>query len=177
MLRRYARLRELDGGAAAIMLRLDQGVWTLLAVLVAVGLSSILAVVFDGDAAAVRVNEWAPLLMLALLGLLVTLLGWPQDLVAGLRRKGSPPQTREAPAANQRAAPPKEPESVDAPSPAHTPRTALFTIEFWLVFGVMSTVCGSNSATGVRSPTFGIHPCLRTDSSAAAAECDLDNHQ
>jgi hypothetical protein len=32
-------------------------------------------VVFDGDAAAVRVNEWGPLLMLSLLALLVALLG------------------------------------------------------------------------------------------------------
>jgi len=60
-----------DGGEEAVARRLEQGRNALIAVLLTVGASSILAVMLDGDAGAVRVNEWAPLLMLGLLTLLV----------------------------------------------------------------------------------------------------------
>lgn len=148
--RRYADVQ--DGGDEVITRRLGQGVRALLAVLFAVGLSSMLAVVFDGDTGAVHVNQWAPVVMLGCLGMLVMLLGGEHDLVercrgrraadrdalALLRGKSSTPA---ASAVLQR------PQVV--PTTVHTPRTALFTMEFWLIFCVMATVCGSNSATMV----------------------------
>ena len=151
-----------DGGDAAITRRLAQGVRALVAVLFAVGLSSMLAVVLDGDAGEVHVNQWAPLLMLALLGLLVALLGGKHDLVdkcwrwwkvdidrdlAGLQDKSSTAATVAAAAVTAATSAAQRPRLVEAT--VHTPRTALYTIEFWLVFCVMATVCGSNSATMV----------------------------
>jgi MFS family permease len=151
-----------DGGDGAITRRLGQGVRALVAVLFAVGLSGMLAVVFDGDAGAVHVNQWAPLLMLGLLGLLVALLGGEQDLVdrcwrwwkvdsdhdlAGLQDKSSTTAAVAAAAVTAATSAAQHPRLVAAT--VHTPRTALYTIEFWLVFCVMATVCGSNSATMV----------------------------
>ena len=132
----------LDGGDEAVARRLAQGVNTLVAVLVTVGVSSVLAVTLDGDVSAVRVDEWAPLFMLALLGLLTAILGGQQDLLVRLRPGRKEAESRLT--ASLRASLVK-PEAVAGP--AHTPRTALHSVEFWLVFCVMATVCGSNSAT------------------------------
>lgn len=161
--RRYADLQ--DGGDATITRRLSQGVLTLLAVLFAVGLSSVLAVVYDGDANAVRVNQWGPVLMLGLLGLLIVRLGGEQDLVercswsadrddlVGLLDKSSTTAAVAAAAVTATTAAVQNPTTTIV----HTPRTALYTIEFWLVLCVMATVCGPNSATmvGTLAPNAG----------------------
>ena len=149
--RRYADVQ--DGGDAVITRRLSQGVKALLAVLFAVGLSSMLAVLFDGDTGAVHVNQWAPVLMLGCLGVLVMVLGGEQDLAE--RCRGRQAADRDALAlllgkSSSTAGAGVLQRSQAVPVTVHTPRTALFTIEFWLIFCVMGTVCGSNSATMVR---------------------------
>ena len=175
--RRYADVQ--DGGDEAVARRLAHGIRTLLAILLVVGLCSVLAVVFDGDAAAVRVNEWGPLLMLSLLALLVALLGGQRDLVekywgiwssdtGGAQGDLAVLLNKSSEAASTASAAQAKPVAAAA---AHTPRTALVTIEFWLVFCVMATVCGSNSATMVSghnpSVLFSFYKLLRLNSATA----------
>lgn len=192
-----------DGGEEAIAVRLEQGRNALLVVLLTVGASSVLAVMLDGDAGAVYINKWAPLLMLGLLALLastqairrcslrfafrgrfqrfalrlqVALLGGRHNVMEGWRSRISGLDLRtingQSRAAGSESADPfrssytgdaSEAQTAAAPEPAHTPRTALFSVEFWLIFCVMATVCGSNSATMVRQITHArarhIHTC------------------
>jgi hypothetical protein len=54
-----------------------------------VGLSSVLAVTLDGDAAAVVVDEVSPLLMLALLALLFSTVGARSDLFASKKNSAT----------------------------------------------------------------------------------------
>ena len=132
-----------DGGDEAITRRLEQGVRALLAVLFTVGVCSVIVAMNDGEEAAVRVDQWSPVLMLLVLGLLGALLGSQRDLLVRCRCRTE--DLGAAYAGVQGGSGAAQP--APAPAPAHTARTALHTREFWLVAGVMATVCGSNTVT------------------------------
>ena len=70
-----------------------------------------------------------------------------KDDLVGLLDKASTNAAVAAAAVTAATAAVQRPEM--AAAKMHTPRTALFTVEFWMVFCVMATVCGSNSATMV----------------------------
>ena len=137
-----ARADADDGGDEAITRRLEQGVRALLALLFTVGVCSVIVAMNDGEEAAVRVDQCAPVLMLLVLGLLGALLGSQRDLLARCRRRTEDPGADSAGLQGGSGAAQPAP-----PAPAHTARTALHTREFWLVAGVMATVCGSNTVT------------------------------
>ena len=140
-------------GKTTIARRLNASSVGVLLVLLAVGLSSVVDVAADGDATAIWVRMIAPIVVLVLFGLLVTGIALP-----GLRQQTTAATGVGGPSApllpdnsdDQQGLRPytdrrlSDRGSTDA---LHTPKSALRALEFWLMWLVMTTVCGSNAST------------------------------
>lgn len=142
-------------GEHNIARRLNASSVGVLLVLIAVGLSSVLSVVTDGGATAVSVRMIAPIVVVLLFGMLVigiAMLGLRQQVASDALSSPSAPLLA-GDQQGSRAAGQSFPDVVsdqsaqDSKDALHTPRSALSSVEFWLMWLVMTTVCGSNAST------------------------------
>jgi MFS family permease len=147
------RADRADGEPSIISRRLNVSSAGVLIVLVAVGASSVLVVAADGDEAAIWIRMAAPIVILALVFALVLsiILLRPRPTTNDRWPGGGYPSSPSRPLLAAGADEPEElAEGVVVGGGKvleHTPHSALRSAEFWLMWLVMTTVCGSNAST------------------------------
>jgi hypothetical protein len=140
-------------GENTISRRLNASSVGVLLVLLAVGLSSVLDVAADGDATAVWVRMIAPIVVLVLFGIVVIGIA-----LLGLRHQPAAATGLGSPSApllagftgdqqGTRSYTDRHHGDRNSKDVVHTPQSALCAAEFWLMWLVMTTVCGSNAST------------------------------